>query len=80
MRRQTGNGANFRLFRERDARGILPKKTEVVIPGAFSLVLSLDEQRKNKLSLQEERWPTGKRARRSKRNEHNILIALLSAK
>jgi hypothetical protein len=39
---------NFRLFRERDARGILSKKTKVVIPGALSLVLSLDEQRKNK--------------------------------
>jgi hypothetical protein len=58
---------NFRLFWERDAKGILPKKTEVVIPGALSLVLSLDEQKKNKLSLQEERWHTGEKARRSKR-------------
>jgi hypothetical protein len=47
-RRHNGNGENFRLFWERDAKGILPKKAEVVIPVTLSLVLSLDEQRKNK--------------------------------
>jgi len=33
-RGQTGNGANFSLFWERDAKGILPKKAEVIISGA----------------------------------------------
>jgi hypothetical protein len=34
---QTGNGANFNLFWERDAGGILPKKVEVFISGALFL-------------------------------------------
>ena len=34
---QTGNGANFNLFWERDALGILPKKVEVIISGALFL-------------------------------------------
>jgi hypothetical protein len=33
----TGNGANFSLFWERDANGILPKKVEVIISGALFL-------------------------------------------
>jgi len=37
VRWQTGNGANFSLFWERDAKGILPKKAEVVISGALFL-------------------------------------------
>jgi hypothetical protein len=35
VRWQTGNGANFSLFWEREAKGILPKKTEVFISGLF---------------------------------------------
>jgi len=31
VRWQTGNGANFSLFWEREAKGILPKKAEVII-------------------------------------------------
>jgi len=31
------NGANFSLFWERDAKGILPKKAEVIISGALFL-------------------------------------------
>jgi hypothetical protein len=38
VRWQTGNGANFSLFWERDTIGILPKKAEVIISGALSLV------------------------------------------
>ena len=34
---QNGNGANFSLFWERDAKGILPKKAEVIISGALFL-------------------------------------------
>jgi hypothetical protein len=37
VRWQTGNGANFSLFWERDAKGILPKKAEVIISGALFL-------------------------------------------
>jgi hypothetical protein len=37
VRWQTGNGANFSLFWERDACGILPKKAEVIISGALFL-------------------------------------------
>jgi hypothetical protein len=37
VRWQTGNGANFRLFWERDAKGLLPKKAEVIISGALFL-------------------------------------------
>jgi hypothetical protein len=33
----TGNGANFGLFWACEAKGILPKKTEVFISGAFFL-------------------------------------------
>ena len=35
VRWQTGNGANFSLFWERDAKGILTEKAEVIISGAF---------------------------------------------
>jgi hypothetical protein len=37
VRWQTGNGANFSLFWEREAKGILPKKAEVIISGALFL-------------------------------------------
>jgi hypothetical protein len=37
VRWHTGNGANFSLFWERDAYGILPKKAEVIISGALFL-------------------------------------------
>jgi len=37
VRWQTGNGANFSLFWERDAKGLLPKKAEVIISGALFL-------------------------------------------
>jgi hypothetical protein len=37
VRWKTGNGANFSLFWERDALGILPKKAEVIISGALFL-------------------------------------------
>jgi hypothetical protein len=37
VRWQNGNGANFSLFRERDAKDILPKKAEVIISGALFL-------------------------------------------
>jgi hypothetical protein len=36
-RGQTGNGANFSLFWEREVQGILPKKAEVIISGALFL-------------------------------------------
>jgi hypothetical protein len=35
VRWQTGNGANFSLFWESDAKGILPKKAEVIISAPF---------------------------------------------
>ena len=34
---KNGNGANFSLFWECDAKGILPKKAEVIISGALFL-------------------------------------------
>jgi hypothetical protein len=34
---QPGNGANFSLFWARDAKGIMPKKAEVIISGALFL-------------------------------------------
>jgi hypothetical protein len=37
VRWQTGNGANFSLFWEHEAKGILPKKAEVIISGALFL-------------------------------------------
>jgi len=37
VRWQPGNGANFSLFWEREAKGILPKKAEVIISGALFL-------------------------------------------
>jgi hypothetical protein len=44
--RPTGNGANFSLFWERDAQGILPKKAEVIISGLLYFGSFLLEQQK----------------------------------
>jgi hypothetical protein len=45
--RQTGNGANFSLFWAREAKGILPKKAEVIISGLlFFGSFLLEEQKK----------------------------------
>jgi hypothetical protein len=47
VRWQTGNGANFSLFWERDALAILPKKAEVIISGLFFFgYFLLEEQKK----------------------------------
>jgi len=46
VRGQTGKGANFRLFWERDALGILPKKSEVVFSGLFFFGYFLLEKQK----------------------------------
>jgi hypothetical protein len=46
VRRQPGNGANFSLFWARDAKGILPKKAEVIISGLFFFGSFLLEKQK----------------------------------
>jgi hypothetical protein len=47
VRGQTGNGANFSLFWAREAKGIMPKKAEVIISGLlFFGYFFLEEQKK----------------------------------